>query len=194
VRLAVAAMLVAGTIAASACGSDADRGVAAPRRGAGGAQAGAASAASAGLVGHARLEAFVPKVAGWRAGPVAAADVALPAPASHVRATFTSASAQIDLELTDTGGDPAYVQALSTVAGTDFHQEAPNGYMKGTTVAGFPAVEQFNHDDQLAEVTVLINRRFIVHASGSGIAGIAPVQEFVSHIDLGGIGALRPPG
>ena len=143
------------------------------------------------LVGHQKLEAFVPKASGWSAGQVSGADVSLPAPASHVRVTFTKEKSAIDLELTDSGGDPAYVQALSSIAGTSFNQEAPNGYMKGTTVGGFPAVETFNKDDKLGEITILIAGRFVVHASGTGLATISPLQEFVSHVDLNGINALK---
>ena len=191
---AVAAGLAAAVIVAAACGSQPDRGVPAPQRGLAAPPAGAPAGAQPGLVGHGRLEAFVPKISGWSVGRVAGADVALPAPASHVRATFTKAAVQIDLELTDSGGDPSYIQALSTVAGSDFQQQAPNGYMKGTTVSGFPAVESVNRDDKLAEITILINRRFIVHASGAGVIGVEPVQDFVAHIDLNGISALKSPG
>ncbi|MFI5177280.1 MAG: hypothetical protein ACHQO8_01880 [Vicinamibacterales bacterium] len=187
-RRAVAAILAAAVVVAAACGSSSDRGVPAPRRGS--APASSPAAAAAGLVGHRRLEAFVPAVAGWKAGRVAGADVSLPAPASHVRATFTKDAVVVDLELTDSGGEASYVQALASIAGTPFHEEAPNGYMKGTTVAGFPAVESFNRDDNLAEITILINRRFIVHASGTG-GGVESVQDVVSHIDLGGISALK---
>ncbi len=150
-------------------------------------------AASSGpaLVGYERLEKFVPSVPGWKLARSNGADVRLPAPASHVRATFTQGPAQIDFELTDTGGDAAYVQALANIAGGNFHQEAPNGYMKAVTMGGFPGLESFNRDDKIGEISVLINRRFLIHASGTGTGAIDPVRELVSHVDLAGIAALK---
>lgn len=120
------------------------------------------------------------------------ADVQLPAPAAHVRATYKQGvtEIEIELELTDTGGEATYIQALSNIAGGSFHQEAPNGYMKGAEIGGFPAVESYNREDKLGDVTVLIKRRFIVHASAAGVAGVEPVRNFVSRIDLSGISAL----
>ena len=150
-----------------------------------------APVAAPALVGHQRLEAFVPTGTGWTLAHSTGADLQLPAPASHVRAAFTRDKMQIDLELTDTGGDPSFVEALSKVAGGDFHQEAPSGYMKAVTIAGFPAIESFNHDDQIGEIIVLVNHRFTVHASGSGTGGIEPVRDFVSRVDLAGLAALK---
>jgi hypothetical protein len=145
---------------------------------------------SAATVGHTRLEAFVPTVTGWQLQHSMGADVQLPAPAAHVRATFKQGATEIELELTDTGGDAMYLQALSNVAGGTFHQEAPNGYMKGAEIGGFPAIESYNRDDKLGDITVLIKRRFIVHASASGVASVEPVRDFVSRVDLTGISAL----
>lgn len=145
---------------------------------------------SAATVGHTRLEAFVPTVSGWQLQHSMGADVQLPAPAAHVRATFKQGTTEIELELTDTGGDAAYLQALSNVAGGSFHQEAPNGYMKGAEIGGFPAIESYNRDDKLGDVTVLIKRRFIVHATATGVSSVEPVRNFVSRVDLTGIGAL----
>ena len=141
-------------------------------------------------VGHTRLETFVPTVSGWQLQHSMGADVQLPAPAAHVRATFKQGVTEIELELTDTGGEATYIQALSNIAGGSFSQEAPNGYMKGAQIGGFPAVESYNREDKLGDVTVLIKRRFIVHASAAGVAGVEPVRDFVSRIDLSGISAL----
>ena len=141
-------------------------------------------------VGHTQLEAFVPTITGWQLQHSMGANVQLPAPAAHVRATFKQGATEIELELTDTGGDATYLQALSNIAGGTFVQEAPNGYMKGAQIGGFPAVESYNRDDKLGDVTVLIKRRFIVHASASGVTGVERVRDFVSRMDLTGIGAL----
>lgn len=145
---------------------------------------------STATVGHTRLEAFVPTVSGWQLQHSMGADVQLPAPAAHVRATFKQGTTEIELELTDTGGDATYLQALSNVAGGTFHQEAANGYMKGAEIGGFPAIESYNRDDKLGDVTILIKRRFIVHASASGVASVEPVRDFVSRVDLTGLSAL----
>ena len=136
------------------------------------------------LVPHEKLAATVPELEGWTHTKPSSATVSLPAPAAHVLTTYTRGKAEIDLEITDTGGHPDYVGSLAKVAGTSFSQSASNGYMKGTTLAGSPAVESWNHLDKLGDISILIDRRFIVHATGTSLDKIETLRELVTKVDL----------
>jgi hypothetical protein len=150
----------------------------------------AANAAAARLVPHARLEAFVPELEGWRRGDIAGAAIRLPAPASHVSVSYTKGAARIDLELTDTGGAPEFIEPLSTVAGTSFLQQTANGYMKGTSIAGFPAVESWSRSEKIGEITILLKRRFTVYADGTGLGDVEPLHRLIARVDLAGLAGL----
>lgn len=149
------------------------------------------AAASRSLVPHARLSAEIPELAGWTREPSTGASIALPAPASHTSATFVRGNARIDFEITDTGGAAAHVEALAKVAGTSFLQKAANGYVKGTVVDGFPALESWNSVDRLGDLTVLINGRFTVHATGTGLDSIEILQSAIARTNLKKIAELK---
>jgi hypothetical protein len=149
------------------------------------------AAAPAHLVPHARLSAEIPEIDGWKREPPAGASISLPAPASHTSATFVRGNAQIDFEITDTGGAPAHIEALAKVAGTTFFQKAANGYVKGTAVEGFPALESWNSVDRLGDLTVLINGRFTVHATGTGLDSVETLQQALARTNLKAIAALK---
>ena len=136
------------------------------------------------LIPHEKLAATVPELEGWTHPAPSSATVSLPAPAAHVLTTYTRGKAQIDLEIMDTGGHPDYVGSLSKVAGTSFSQTASNGYLKGTTLGGSPAVESWNHVHKLGDISVLIDRRFIVHATGTGLDGVETLRTLVEKVDL----------
>jgi len=144
----------------------------------------AAPAPAVALVPHEKLAATVPELEGWTHPAPSSATVTDPAPAAHVLTTYTRGKAQIDLEIMDTGGHPDYVGSLSKVAGTSFSQTASNGYMKGTTLGGSPAVESWNHVHKLGDISVLIDRRFIVHATGTGLDGVETLRTLVEKVDL----------
>jgi hypothetical protein len=135
------------------------------------------------LTPHDKLAALVPDLTGWTREPVQSATVNLPAPAAHARTAYSRGKARVDLEVTDTGGHPDYVGSLAKVAGTTFAQKAANGYMKGTTIGGHPAVESWNHVDRLGDVSVLIARRFIVHATGTSLDSIETLRKLVAKIN-----------
>lgn len=149
------------------------------------------AAARGTLVPHARLSAEIPELDGWKREPPVGASVSLPAPASHTSATFVRGNARIDFEITDTGGAAAHIEALAKVAGTSFAQKAANGYVKGTTVDGFPALESWNSVDRLGDLTVLIDGRFTVHATGTGLDSIETLQKALARTDLKKIAALK---
>lgn len=135
------------------------------------------------LVPHETLATIVPALDGWTREPIQTATVSLPAPAAHATASYTRGKARIDLEITDTGGHPDYVGSLAKVAGTTFNQKASNGYLKGTTIGGHPATESWNHVDKLGDISVLIARRMIVHATGTGLTGIETLRRLVEKVD-----------
>jgi len=142
-------------------------------------------------VPHERLPGLFPEFDGWQRSAPVSSSVTLPAPASHATSSYKRGAAQIDLQITDTGGDPELVKSLGGIAGTAFSQKAANGYMKGTTFAGFPAVESWNHVDKLGEISVLVEGRFIVHASGTGMDGVEPLKQILERVDLGKLASLR---
>lgn len=154
--------------------------------------AGATPAARVALAPHGSLAGLLPEPADWTRGEVASAQVDLPAPASHAATSYTRANARIDVEITDTGGDAEYLEATQQIAGTNFDRVSDNGYIRGARVGGSPAVESWNHVDRLAEITVLVDDRFVVHASASGLDGIEALRSFVESIPLADIPALRP--
>jgi hypothetical protein len=182
----VIAALVAAALVAAACGRAAEENVAnVPAPGT------PAPVAPPGppvpvvpLIPHEKLATTVPDLEGWTHTTPSSATVSLPAPAAHVLTTYTRGRAQIDLEITDTGGHPDYIGSLSKVAGTSFSQIASNGYMKGTTLGGSPAVESWNHLDKLGDISILVDRRFIVHATGTGLDKIETLRTLVEKVDL----------
>jgi len=77
------------------------------------------------------------------------------------------------------------LESLGAMAGSDINREVANGYFKGTTVAGHPAVESWNTVDRLGELTVLVGNRFIVHVGGRALDDAAPMRALVERIALG---------
>lgn len=143
------------------------------------------------LVASATLAALLPTFDGWERTAPVSGSASLPAPASTASVTYGRGQAKIDLEITDTGGAPDHVEAMSKVAGTSFLQTAANGYLKGTTFGGFPAIESWNSVDHVGDLSLLINGRFIVHANGTGVDGIETVRALVERVDLQKVAGLR---
>lgn len=102
---------------------------------------------------------------------------------TQVVVTYTRGSEKLELEIADTGGAPKAIESLEHIAGSTTSRKVANGYFKGTTVASFPAVESWNTDEKVGEVSVLIRRRFIIHVAGSGLKDAAPMRALAEAVD-----------
>lgn len=143
------------------------------------------------LVPHDRLASWLPQVDGWQRDQPTSGRISLPAAATNAAASYSRGESRVDIEITDSGGAAPIIEGLITVAGSDFTQQASNGYMKGTTVEGVPAVVSWNHVDKAGDLTLLVNRRFVIHASGTGLDRVETLQDLVTRVDLRKIEAVR---
>ncbi len=146
---------------------------------------GSESAQEAGsLLSTERLRDLVPTFDGWSRGTVNTQSLGTPATATAATATFTSGDARLEFEISDTGGDPKATESLVGIAGTDINRTVGNGYFKGTTISGAPAVESWNTQDRLGELTLLVRNRYIIHIAGHGLADAAPMRALAERVNL----------
>lgn len=131
------------------------------------------------------LQVLVPAMDGWTRGAVSAQTIDVPDVASVVTVTYTHADGgQLDLEISDTAGKSSMIESLAAEAESQFNRVMGNGYLKGTTVAGSPAVEAWNTENRIGELTVLVKKRYIIHVGGTRLADAAPMRALVERINL----------
>lgn len=131
------------------------------------------------------LRALAPTMDGWDRGAVTAQTIDVPEVATVMTVRYThSDGGQLDLEISDTGGTSSMIESLASMAGSEFNREMASGYLKGTIVAGAPAVESWNTDHAIGELTVLINTRYIIHVGGARLPDAAPMRAVVERIDF----------
>lgn len=129
------------------------------------------------------LRAAIPALDGWVRGEITMQDMTSLDRSTAAMVTFTRGGEKMDLEVADTGGDARAIESLEHMAGSDVSRTVENGYFKGTTINGLPAVESWNTVDKLGELSVLIRRRYIIHVAGSGLADAAPMRALAEAVN-----------
>ena len=71
-----------------------------------------------------------------------------------------------------------------------FSRESTEGYEKGVTIAGNPGVEKWSKASKVAELTILVGKRFLVEVHGNGVDP-ETVKSFYSAIDTAKLAALK---
>lgn len=131
------------------------------------------------------LRALAPEMDGWQRGALNTQTIDVPEVATVLTVSYTRAGGeQLDLEISDTAGKSSMIESLAKMAGSEFNRDTLNGYLKGTTVAGAPAVESLNTQDRIGELTVLVRNRYIIHVGGKHLTDAAPMRALVERVDI----------
>jgi hypothetical protein len=152
-----------------------------------GATAGAAaSAAPAGVrvVPFETLQAFLPDLAGWTRG-VPRGETDTVEAVSRVTVDYEKPPGTLSFELMDSSMNDAVLALIHAAI------KGENPELKPTTLAGFPAAEEWLADYQRGSVHVLVGGRFMVVVTGESVQNLDIVREAARAIDLAKLATLK---
>ncbi len=81
----------------------------------------------------------------------------------------TDEGQSIEIEIFDTGGLKMGIMSMAAWASLEMDKEDENGYEKTSTIQGFKAFEKFNKRSKRSELSLLVQERFVVKATGRNI-------------------------
>lgn len=131
------------------------------------------------------LGTALPEMSGWQRGEVTGTSTTFPMPMSQTEATYQNGNAEIEVEIIDTALNQMLFAPFSMYLAGNYSERTSDGYRKGTSIKGEPGFEEVNTPDKTAEITLVIGKRFIVHARGRDVAGIDPVRAVLERMDFG---------
>jgi hypothetical protein len=178
---------------AKAGGASADRPQAPP----GGTSAGRSQTPSATAapavepVGAGALAALLPELQGWQRGQPAGERVTSPISFSDASVRLTNDMAVITVKITDTALNPAFAAPFAQFLAGGYERKSATGYEKSIKAGEAPGGEKWDAATKSGNVTVLVNRRFLVEVDGSGIPDPKILHVALDHTGLGRLAALK---
>lgn len=98
------------------------------------------------------------------------------------------AEEKVTVRITDGTGNQFFGAAHA--AATPFSKETPEGYEKGFTIDGAPAVEKYTNESKEGTLTVLVAGRYLVEISVTGLESAA-LEEWWKKIDAKKLAELK---
>jgi hypothetical protein len=135
-------------------------------------------------------EAF-PEVSGWTRGEVTGETTSFPMAISRSEANYTKGDSRIEVEVVDAALSQMLFAPFSMFLAANYSERSSHGYKKGTSVKGEPAFEEVNTQDNTAEITVVVAKRFIVTSRGARGTGIEPVRAVLEQMDFSKLTAAK---
>ena len=127
---------------------------------------------------------------GWKAEGEAKGETnsAMGMSVSQVSRSYTKEGKTAKVEIFDTAVMPMLAQAfqMARMASSD----GSDHYAKGIDVAGNPGWDEWKKSGE-STVTTLVNNRFLLKASASGLPDSKPMGELVKAVDIGKLASLN---
>jgi len=130
------------------------------------------------------LQEALPELSGWEREKPTGEKMTIPVTFSSASTNYTRGDARISAKITDSGFNQLLIAPVTMMLASGYSKESSDGYEKSTTVAGQPAMEKWTTDDKRAELTLFVNKRFVVELEGSGLADVKDLHALASKMDL----------
>ena len=141
---------------------------------------------------HDQLKAFLPEtIAGWTRKSARSEQITMPFKISNAEARYENGAASMDVKITDALLNQLFLAPLSMFLVSGYEEKSDDGFKRYAALNGAPGFEEWQIGSKRGEVTVIVNKRFVVQATGHNVAGIEPVRAAVQAIDLGKLAAFK---
>jgi hypothetical protein len=110
---------------------------------------------------------------------------------SNAQAKYeNSDGCRLDVTITDTGGMGMAMMSMAPWTSMEMDREDKNGYEKTGTFQGHKAFEKYDKTNQSAELTLIVENRFIVAINGRK-CDIDEVKKVAGDLDIGDLKKLK---
>jgi hypothetical protein len=131
-----------------------------------------------------KLVELLPSPAGWDRAKPEGHQTSAPIATSVAEARYTKGTSHADVTITDSALNQMFMVPFSMMLSMNYSERSTSGYKKSTTFGTQPGVEDWNSDTKHGEITIVVNKRFIVQVKGDGLESMDALKDVANGIDL----------
>ncbi|MDD3581634.1 MAG: hypothetical protein PHW74_11505 [Desulfobacca sp.] len=109
---------------------------------------------------------------------------------SQAGAEYKSGEKFLEVNVVDGGMTPMAGANFGLMKGVEV--ESTEGTTKTIEVQGFQAIEQYQHQEQEASLTIMVGNRFMVNLKGQGLENTQVLKDVAAKMDLNKLATLAP--
>lgn len=136
------------------------------------------------------LIGLLPEMSGWERQKPTGERMTMPVSFAQAEAHYNKGDSSVTVKVTDSGFNQLLVAPFAMMLTTGYSKETSEGYEKATTISSYPAFEKWD-ESKHGELTVFVDKRFIVEVEGSGLSSTKDLQAFLDKTDLKKLADLK---
>jgi len=137
------------------------------------------------------LIALLPAPAGWQRERPTGERLTAPVHFADAMVRLMKGDATVTAKITDSALNQVLVEPLTILMASHHERGSSREYEKAVTVGDAPGFEKWDSKTKSGNLTVMVNKRFIVEIDGSGIDDPKVLHEILDKIDLGKLADLK---
>lgn len=143
------------------------------------------------VVDYEVLKGVLPTVSGWTQEGVRGEQTSMPIKVSRAEARYTRDAANVELEVIDASLNPMFLTPMTMFLSAGFSERSDDGFKRSGKIGEHPIIEEWDIPAKRGEVTVVVNSRFVVQATGHDVDDLAAVRQIVEAVDLPKLATLK---
>lgn len=139
-----------------------------------------------------QLQSLLPEsLSGWERGKPSGEKMTQPVNYSEASVNFTKGDASLSVKITDTSFNQLILAPFSMMLATGYSKETSDGYEKSVKVGGEPGFAKWDDADKDGEITVVVNKRFLVQIEGRGLSDDKALTQIANAMNLKKLAELK---
>ena len=137
------------------------------------------------------LQTAMPEIAGWERKNPTGERMTAPFSYSQASTTYTNGDARIEEKIMDSGFNQMLFAPFSMFMVAGYEKETQDGFERSVNIGGNPGFEKWDKGTKNGELTVVVNKRFLVQVEGHDIADEKALHNILDKTDLAKLASLK---
>jgi len=137
------------------------------------------------------LQTVMPEISGWERTNPTGERMTSPFSFSQATVTYRKGDASVEQKIVDSGFNQLLFAPFSMFMVAGYEKETQDGYERSVSIGGNPGWEKWDKGSRNGELSVVVNKRFLVQLEGSDLDDIKLLHDVLAQTDLTKLAALR---
>ena len=137
------------------------------------------------------LQTVMPEISGWERKNPTGERMTAPFNFSQASATYTNGDARVEEKIMDSGFNQMLFAPFSMFMVAGYEKETQDGFERSVNIGGNPGFEKWDKGTKNGELTVVVNKRFLVQVEGHDIADEKVLHNILDKTDLAKLSSLK---
>jgi hypothetical protein len=137
------------------------------------------------------LQTVMPQISGWERTNPTGEKMTSPFSFSQATVTYTRGDASIEEKIMDSGWNQMLFAPFTMYMVAGYEKETQDGFERSVNIGGNPGWERWDKGTKNGELSVVVNKRFLVQLEGRDIDDVKTLRDVLEQTDIKKLGALQ---